>query len=282
MKARFDIVLVCFSALLLTPAIVKAQNGEALFNQYCAACHTVGGGDLVGPDLKGVTEKRDRNWLIRFIQSSQSMIKDGDPVAISVFEKYNKIPMPDQPLTDAQAESVLEYVSGTGSATDTLAQATPAKPGPFDYNMAEVRKGLALFKGKQQFENSGVSCISCHNIKNDAVIAGGTMARDLTASYKNIGAAGIQAILSNPPFPAMTISYKNHSLTEAEVSALTAFLVESSKQAIYQHPREYTKYFVIIGVTLWLCLIGIVALIWIRRKKGSVNDAIYKRQIEIY
>ncbi|MDZ7740672.1 MAG: hypothetical protein U5Q03_02705 [Bacteroidota bacterium] len=80
----------------------------------------------------------------------------------------------------------------------------------------------------------------------------------------------------------MNASYKNHPLTEQEIKALTAFLVDASINSIYQHPREYTKYFVIIGIVIWLILIGMIALIWVRRKRGSVNDAIYDRQIEIF
>ena len=34
-----------------------AQDGEALFKQNCAACHKVGGGRLVGPDLISLTTK---------------------------------------------------------------------------------------------------------------------------------------------------------------------------------------------------------------------------------
>ncbi|MCF8227787.1 MAG: cytochrome c [Bacteroidales bacterium] len=286
MKGRNIALMIYFSAFLIMAGGAKAQNGADLYNQYCAACHTIGSGDLIGPDLKGITGKRGQTWLISFIQSSETMIKDGNPEAVKVFEKYNKTPMPDQPLDNSEVEKVLDYISGQSSSDtgmETKGQTNkPGEKSTFNYTKADVQTGLALFKGTRQLENGGASCVSCHTIKHDAVIAGGSLARNLTDSYNNMGIPGIQAILVNPPFPEMSISYKNHPLTDKEVNALTAFLADSSKEAIYQIPRDNAKYFVITGIFLWMIFIGIIALIWVRRKRGSVNDAIYNRQIEIH
>ncbi len=286
MKVRIVVLMIYFSAFLKMAGEVKAQSGADLFNQYCTACHTVGSGDLIGPDLKGITENRDKAWLIKFIQSSQTMIKNGDPQALKVFEKYNRIPMPDQPVSKAEIEKILTYIAGQSDPDPGLRQAAetrlPAQKEAFNYDETDVKTGLSLFKGTRRLENGGASCISCHTIKHDAVFAGGTLARSLTDSYKNMGVQGIQAIMINPPFPEMTISYKNHPLTDTEVRSLIAFLAESSKEAIYQIPRDNSKYFVIIGIFLWIILIGIIALIWARRKRGSVNDAIYNRQVELF
>src|SRR5690242_1465252 len=63
-----------------------ADGGDAklVFNRRCTACHTFGKGVKVGPDLKGVTLRRPRAWLLSFIRSSQSMINSGDGVARSL------------------------------------------------------------------------------------------------------------------------------------------------------------------------------------------------------
>ncbi|MBI4607901.1 MAG: cytochrome c [Candidatus Rokubacteria bacterium] len=37
-------------------------EGQAIFQEKCVSCHTIGGGRLVGPDLQGVTARRDREW----------------------------------------------------------------------------------------------------------------------------------------------------------------------------------------------------------------------------
>ena len=70
------------------------NEGKELFNQRCAACHNIGGGRLVGPDLAGVSSRRSKNWLNTFIKSSMSMVKSGDETAVALFEEFNKMPMP--------------------------------------------------------------------------------------------------------------------------------------------------------------------------------------------
>jgi mono/diheme cytochrome c family protein len=99
----------------MSSIITYGQTEEDAKNfQQCKACHTIGGGKLVGPDLKGVTERRDETWLIKFIQNSQELIQSGDKTALKVFEENNKIPMPPHTLTDEQAKGVLKYIAAGG------------------------------------------------------------------------------------------------------------------------------------------------------------------------
>jgi hypothetical protein len=55
-----------------------SSQAAATFNGRCSACHTYGNGIKVGPDLKGVTERRKRDWLLKFIHASSGVIKSGD------------------------------------------------------------------------------------------------------------------------------------------------------------------------------------------------------------
>ncbi|WMJ73511.1 cytochrome c [Cytophagaceae bacterium ABcell3] len=87
------------------------DDGEKTFTQNCTACHTIGGGDITGPDLKNITENRDEEWLIEFIKSPQKMIKNGDKTANDLFNKYNQVMMPDQNLSDAEIKEVLDYIT---------------------------------------------------------------------------------------------------------------------------------------------------------------------------
>lgn len=97
--------------VLLIPAICLAQpNGEQIFKLNCAACHSVGKGKLVGPDLEGVLNRRNEQWVSQFIKSSQSMVAKGDSSAIALFQEFNFIPMPDQPLSDEEITAVIEYI----------------------------------------------------------------------------------------------------------------------------------------------------------------------------
>ncbi|MBI4209798.1 MAG: cytochrome c [Deltaproteobacteria bacterium] len=87
----------------------SAIDGAALFQKNCTACHTIGKGKLVGPDLKGVTSKRSKEWLIQWIKSSQAMVKKGDKEAVALFNEYH-IPMPDQNLSDEEINAIYRYV----------------------------------------------------------------------------------------------------------------------------------------------------------------------------
>lgn len=108
-------IVLMLSAIAVATAAFSFQtpnqvNGEKIFKQNCSACHTVGKGKIVGPDLKGVTERRTEAWLLKFIKSSQTMVKSGDKTAVAVFNENNKIPMPDQNLTNEQIKDVLGYI----------------------------------------------------------------------------------------------------------------------------------------------------------------------------
>lgn len=97
-----------------------AQTAEAEKNfAICKACHTIGGGKLVGPDLKGVTERREEAWLIKFIRNSTAVVESGDPIAVQVFEENNKVPMPPNPqLNEEQIKEILLYIKNGGKLAE--------------------------------------------------------------------------------------------------------------------------------------------------------------------
>ena len=111
--------LIAFVSLLFllfftTPTFGQTAEAEKNFT-ICKACHTIGGGKLVGPDLKGVTERREEAWLIKFIQNSQELVTAGDPIAVKVFEENNKVPMPPNPqLSAEQVKDILLYIKNGG------------------------------------------------------------------------------------------------------------------------------------------------------------------------
>lgn len=118
-----------FILFLLISSVAISQTSEDEKNfQQCKACHTIGGGKLVGPDLKGITDLREEAWLISFIQNSQEMIQAGDELAIEVFNDNLKIPMPAHNLTNDQVKGILSFIANNGKLavygiSDTLAQA---------------------------------------------------------------------------------------------------------------------------------------------------------------
>ena len=94
----------------MTAASLNINKGQYFFATRCAACHTIGGGDKIGPDLLGVTNVRDRAWLARFIADSDKLIEEKDPIAQALFQKYKGIRMPKVFLTDADMNTLIEYM----------------------------------------------------------------------------------------------------------------------------------------------------------------------------
>ena len=103
-----------------------AGDGKTLFLSRCASCHNVN--KLVtGPALAGIDERRSMEWIINFVKSSQSMVKNGDKDAVALFEKF-KIPMPDHPdLTSENIKSIVEYIKSESKPVDQSKSAF-AKP----------------------------------------------------------------------------------------------------------------------------------------------------------
>ncbi len=112
--------------LFLSVASFGQTADDAKNFTECKACHTIGGGKLVGPDLKGVTERRDEAWLIKFIQNSQALVASGDETAVKVFNENSKIPMPAHSLTDDQVKGILKYIKA-GGKLPAGAESTTAK-----------------------------------------------------------------------------------------------------------------------------------------------------------
>lgn len=104
------------------PAVVAAANGggngdkldidkgQYLFSTRCAACHTIGNGDKIGPDLLGVTNVRERAWLMKIISDPIKLLEEKDPLATALFKKYNEIRMPKMGLPEADVNVLIDFM----------------------------------------------------------------------------------------------------------------------------------------------------------------------------
>ncbi len=90
--------------------LISNRPGEALYLKACAACHTVGKGDLVGPDLKGVTTRRDRAWLVRFLVAPDVLRAQKDPIAVELDARYKGVSMPNLGLSEVDAGDLIVYL----------------------------------------------------------------------------------------------------------------------------------------------------------------------------
>jgi nitrite reductase (NO-forming) len=91
-----------------TPTDPDAVAGKLAFESKCLACHTVGEGRKLGPDVAGVTKRRDQAWLARWLKEPEKMLQT-DATAKAMLKEYNNIPMPNQSLTDAEVRQYLKY-----------------------------------------------------------------------------------------------------------------------------------------------------------------------------
>jgi nitrite reductase (NO-forming) len=89
------------------PTDAAAVRGKLAFESKCLACHSIAGGDKLGPDLYGVTKRRDDAWLDRWLRSPDQMLQ-ADAAAKQMLDKY-KVPMPNQGLSDAEIREYLAY-----------------------------------------------------------------------------------------------------------------------------------------------------------------------------
>jgi mono/diheme cytochrome c family protein len=304
----FTLALVLAGIGLVSVRESRAQPpGEQEFQAFCVACHTIGGGRLVGPDLAGIHDRRSAQWLERFVASSQSVIGSGDPDAVAVFEEYSKLPMPDAPFSAEQIANVLSYIETrsaelasastaaavpppppAGGETALLEQAPPATaqvaPPASEQAVAEpsesdIHQGQDLFQGTIRLANGGPACNACHEVVNDAVIGGGILARELTTVFSRMGMPGVAAILGTPPFPVMQAAYEGKPLTADEVRSLVGFLQYADAQHFYHRPRAYGTGLLLSGTVGGAAFLGFFSLLWRGRKRRSVYQSIYDRQL---
>ena len=104
------------------PATVpaEAQDMHAMFAKACAGCHTIGRGDRVGPDLAGVSERRQMGWLTRFITDPEQMHRQQDPIALALAAKFPAVRMPAMGISENEATSLVAYIE----------QRQPTRPTP--------------------------------------------------------------------------------------------------------------------------------------------------------
>lgn len=129
MKARLVSVMVFL--LVGFSGHAQSLSGKEIFSGNCKACHSIGGGDIVGPDLAGVTARREADWIKKFVVNSQKMVAEGDELAMEVFNKYNKIAMPSHSFSDEDLNNLISYMDDAGQEANSAkeqSEATPAKP----------------------------------------------------------------------------------------------------------------------------------------------------------
>ncbi len=96
------------------PALRSIPRGEQIFRTRCTICHSLTGvepEDALGPDLFGVTEDREKEWLLNWLRAPDQMLANKDALATALFVKYNELAMPNLRLNRMEVEDLLEYMT---------------------------------------------------------------------------------------------------------------------------------------------------------------------------
>jgi mono/diheme cytochrome c family protein len=191
-----------FGVLMLCSGINRPMQGapdrneaKAIFRKRCMACHTYGKGIKLGPDLKGVTDRRRRDWLLKFIASSSSVIQSGDATATKLSRDFRQERMPDwSDLSPEQITGILNYF-----AVDGPLQKEPDERDATSASSAEIRAGKELFHGESALQYGGRACSTCHTI---AAPKGrdGHLGPDLTKVYLKYRDRALTDFLKRPCF----------------------------------------------------------------------------------
>lgn len=148
MKTKFILLAIFFITVALQVLANPPEEGKTIFITQCAACHNVNK-VMTGPALAGVDQRRSIDWVIKFVQSSRSLIKSGDKTAMGIFEEFNKVPMPDHPhLTADNIKSIIEYIKSEARPANE-SDAPFAKPGKrkSNYLPLTIQKDYWFFIG---------------------------------------------------------------------------------------------------------------------------------------
>ena len=256
-------------------AATDADAGKQIFQEKCTACHTVGGGPLVGPDLKGVTARRPREWLQQWIAAPDAMLAKKDPVATELLRQWRNVPMPNQGLSASDVTAVLAYLETAAAQPSAPAAAgraaAPAPAGqaasaPAVQGVPEV--GKDLFTGVKRFSNGGPPCMACHSVAGIGALGGGQLGPDLTgAGARYGGAAGLDAFVAGTPTPTMKAVWSQRPLTTDEGASVAAFVVQAG---VIQRPAgAIWQLGGLAGLGL-VVLLAVAGLRWQNRLRNGV------------
>jgi mono/diheme cytochrome c family protein len=234
-----------------------AVQGQALFKQDCASCHTIGGGFTLGPDLKGIVASAGEGNVRNFVTDPGKVIASGDPKIAALMRRAHGVKMPNLGLTPAQVNELLAYLEAQGGGSTPPATTTARAAG-------DPSTGKNLFTGATQFAHGGPACISCHTLAGIGSLGGGQIGPDLShAGLKYGGAKGLTPVLTQIPFPKMIPLYSGHPLTSSEAADVAAYLAAPKPAA---RTTDQTWKLVALGGTVTLGALALMLVVWPRRR----------------
>jgi len=276
--ARIAVLATGICAFSGRPAIADVQDAGSFFRQNCSACHTIGGGHIIGPDLKDVAKRRDRAWLVKFLQSPKAMIDSGDAYAAQLVQDApGHMVMPTVlGMSPDLANALLDYIEGGIAAAKPQAAGAALSDRPFTAD--DVSLGQQLFLGERSFENGGPACVSCHTLGTISGLGGGRLGPDLTNVFDRLGGRnGLGAWLSTPPTPTMQSIFGKRPLQPEEILRLLAVIDDATNRSHPANRSSILKFFA-FGFSGMLIGLALLQLAW-RGRIRSVRRSIVRAHV---
>ncbi len=219
-RAIIAATLITIGAPTFAGRPARAAEPKKIFNSRCTACHTFGHGVKVGPDLKGVTARRQRPWLVTFIRGSSRVIKSGDPVAAELFKRFKEQRMPDwSDLPPETVNAILDWFAADGPE-----QKEPDERDAELATAADVARARALFDGATPMASGGLACAACHSVREGSARRGGSLGPDLTEAYLRYRDRALTTFFKRPCTPREPELSAARYLTPEESFALKGYL----------------------------------------------------------
>ena len=133
-KNIFIVVVSTIILLLPIKHVVSSEIGGEIFQENCSGCHTIGKGNSVGPDLSGVTIRREENWLIRQIKDPDGLVEEKDPVALQLLKEFN-MPMVALGLSDEEIKEIILYLKNIDKNINQEATSTADLPSRYIFTL---------------------------------------------------------------------------------------------------------------------------------------------------
>jgi len=223
-----------------------------LFLSNCAGCHTVGGGDLIGPDLKEATQ-----WSNEDLRSAIKRMEENTG-----------------PMTESDINQLLEFlkdlnVSERIQQQQERQERVEAKPRT-ELPKASFETGQQLFRGNKPLANRGPSCFACHHFVNE----GGSLGPDLTHLNKSFSSAVLQSAIEKSSYKVMRPIYEKKPITQEEALHLAEYLShpEKVKPRLFVVTAHSIIIFSAVGFTAFFVLIWIMN----KKRKGPTREKLVR------
>lgn len=291
MKTAGHAVAVLLAVGLLSTPPAGAETGKETFAKMCVSCHAPDGGGVpaLGPNLTddcflhGASEAEIRAVVANGSSTNPMMIGFEPQIGV---ESVQAVAQYVHGLIGTNVEGgreCQEAGSDAGAKAGAVPSPKAAAPEAAAAKAAapalegDIDRGSKLFQGLIRFENGGPSCISCHTVRNDAVISGGSLGKDITEKVTVASGAMVGGFVQSKP--VMQKAFADSPLTEQEQADLAAFLADTYEQG-QSMPGDTGIKLALSGVAGTVLLLGLYTMLWGRRKRFSVNRDIYDRQIK--